>query len=321
MRTRALCLLLCACASPPSGPRVELADGGDGTLAVAVDGRSAFAYQGAPCFAIPHVHPLIGPGGRTLLVQQTEPFPHHRSLWIADRVQLEGGRDVDYYHDWKNLRDPERPELGHASFIRHDRFADLDAGPGRAAFTVHSTWVEGTGADGAARPVLADQRWFEVRALGGGEYLIDLRWELTAAYGPVTFRSDAVHYAWPFLRMDPAYSVPQGGVLCDDRGRTGQAATHGEVARWIDFSNTVEGQPEGVAVFVFPDGEEHSWLTRDYGTFGPRRPAATSGTGFVLAEGRALGGRVGILVHRGDAVGGRVEERYLEYVGGEGPWR
>jgi hypothetical protein len=179
-----------------------------------------------------------------------------------------------------------------------------------AAFTAHATWIA------SEQPVLDDRRQVAVRALGAGEYLVDLRWELRASYGDVTFLSDAVHYAWPFLRMEPRFSVKGGGVLVDDRGRSGQAATDGQVALWIDCSATVEGETEGVAVLWYPDGAEHAWLTRDYGTFGPRREASRSGKRFVLARGESIGGRVGILVHRGDAERGEVAARYREYAAG-----
>lgn len=303
-------LSLCACAAQS---QVDLRrDDAAGVLTVRIDGRDVLAYRYAEEFALPHVHPLRSPSGKSLLVQKTEPYPHHRALWIADRVQIEGGPDVDFYHEWKNLRDPEKPELGHHSYIRHDGIRDVREHGKEASFTAEATWVvqEDT-------PVLADTRHVTVRDLGNGEYLVDLRWELRAAYGDVTFRSDAVHYAWPYLRMEPAFSGEHGGVIVDDQGRRGQKGTNGKVARWIDYSNTIEGVTEGVAVFVYPDGHDHEWLTREYGTFGPRRAARWNGTGFVLARGETIGGRVGILVHRGDAVEGRVAERYRDYVGGE----
>ena len=92
-----------------------------------------------------------------------------------------------------------------------------------------------------------------------------------------------------------------------------------QVARWIDYSNTVDGVTEGVALFPFPDGRERRWLTREYGTFGPRRPDECSGTGFVLARGESLRGHVGVLVHRGDVTTGRVAERYRDYIGKGAP--
>jgi hypothetical protein len=90
-------------------------------------------------------------------------------------------------------------------------------------------------------------------------------------------------------------------------------------ALWIDYSNSVEGIPEGVAVFQWPDGREHRWLTREYGTFGPRRPDDRSGKPFTLKKGESITQRVGVLVHNGDAGGGRVRERYKKYV--KGVWK
>lgn len=87
-------------------------------------------------------------------------------------------------------------------------------------------------------------------------------------------------------------------------------------ALWIDYSNTVEGLTEGVAVFQWPDGKEHRYLTREYGTFGPRRPDDRSGRPFTLKKGESLVQCVGVLVHSGDAASGRVPERYKKFAKG-----
>ena len=60
----------------------------------------------------------------------------------------------------------------------------------------------------------------------------------------------------------------------------------------------------------------HQWLTRDYGTFGPRRPEAQNGKRFTLAKGQSLDRRVGVLVHRGDVQAADVAQRYKQYVEG-----
>ena len=64
--------------------------------------------------------------------------------------------------------------------------------------------------------MLDETRKLRVVALDDGEYFVDLSWTLTAAHGDVTFRSDWVHYAWPYLRMNPAFSGQQGGIIVDD---------------------------------------------------------------------------------------------------------
>jgi hypothetical protein len=276
-----------------------------------IDGAEVLAYQYGEAWAIPHIHPLRSPSGKLLTVQRTEPYPHHRSFWIVDRVQMEGQPDVDFYHCWKNYRTPEQPESGYRHFIEHVGFREVTIRDDHISIVADARWVVNENV-----PVLDDAREMRVHALGDGEYLIDLTFALTASYGDVTFRSDWVHYAWPYLRMHPQFSGASGGVITDDRGRTGQAETNGEYARWIDYSNTVDGVTEGLAVFVYPDGQKRKWLTREYGTFGPRRPDELSGTGFVLKEGESIHGRVAVLVHRGDVEGGRVAERYADYVSG-----
>jgi hypothetical protein len=296
------CSLAAGCASQPSVTAVR--DDDAGLLRFAIGDSEAFVYQYGDEWAIPHIWPLRSPSGRSLLVQQTEPFPHHRSLWIVDRVRLAGGVDTDFYHEWKNLRDPERPELGHHSFIRHTGISDVRSGDGSAGATAELSWIV------QGEPVLDQSMHFELEDLGAGEYTLDLSWELRASYGEVEFLSDWVHYAWPYLRMDPAFSGESGGTLSDDQGREGQESTNGKYARWVDYSNDVDGIAEGLAVLARDDGRPRKWLTREYGTFGPRRPDELSGTRFKLQRGDVLHGQVTVLVHRGDVQGGRVAERF-----------
>lgn len=252
--------------------------------------KEAFAYQFGPEFAIPHVWPLNSPSGRSLLVQKTEPFPHHRSLWIVDRVQLNDGVVTDFYHEWQNLRDKENPAAGHHSYIRHDGFSEITD----YSATAELTWVVQED-----QPVLTQTCSFEIEDQGDGQYALEMNWKLTAAFGPVTFHSDWVHYAWPYLRMDPSFSGEQGGIITSDDGRVGQKATNEMYAAWMDYSNTIDGITEGLTVFTPPDGKLRKWLTREYGTFGPRRPDDLSGTKFVLQEGESLTGSVLIFVHNG----------------------
>jgi hypothetical protein len=305
------CLALGACA-----PRPEVAfarDDAAGALTVSIGGREALVFRYGPEVDMPHYWPLRSPTGRNLLVQKTEPYPHHRSFWFADTVRTEGGeRDMSFYNalysgartETGDYGPPFRDRIGLRSFPR------VCAKGGRGEIEAELVWES----DGC--PVLEEKRRLVVLSLGGGEYLLDLTWTLTAAEGEVTFVSDDVHYAWPFLRLDPVWNGEHGGRITSDSGATGQEATNMKPALWIDYSNTVDGVAEGVAVFQFPDGREHRWLTREYGCFGPRRPDDTSGMPFPLRKGEALGQRVGVLVHSGDVSSGRVRERYETYAKG-----
>jgi methane monooxygenase PmoA-like len=277
------------------------------TLSFSVNGRVAFVYQFSPQYAIPHIWPLRSPSGRSLLVQHPDPYPHHRSLWIVDKVQLRGGPITDFYHEWKNLIDPKQPELGHHSYIRHDEIGVTSAGSDGASAQLKLTWMSKN-----QMPVLTQYLKIEVQDLGAAEYLLSMNWDLRADFGDVIFHSDWVHYAWPFLRMDPAFSGENGGTILDDQGRRGQKQTNQQYAQWIDYSNTVDGVTEGLAVFTPNDGQKRKWLTREYGTFGPRRPDAQSGEPFTLKRGEILQGAVKILVHNGDADQARVAQRYAK---------
>ena len=312
-------VLLCAAAlcAQASKPRITLQrDDASGRLTVLLGGREAFVFRYGPEVDLPHYWPLLSPAGRNMLVEKTEPYPHHRSFWFADTVRLAAGeRDLSFYNSLSSgvktatgdYAPPFRERIRLASFTR------LDAGKARAAVDARLVWES----DG--RPVLDESRRLVIHSLGQGEYLLDLTWTLTASHGEVSFVSDDVHYAWPFLRLAPAWSGAQGGKITSDSGAVGEAATNMKPALWIDYSNTVEGTAEGVAVFQWPDGREHRWLTREYGTFGPRRPDDRSGKPFALHQGESISQRAGILVHKGDAVSGRVQARYERYV--KGGWK
>ncbi len=308
----AVLTVLSGCSKAP--PAVTLArDDEAGTLTVLIGGRPVLTYQYGESWDLVHYWPLRSPSGRDLLVQRTEPYPHHRSFWFADTVRLEGHREASFYNALYSGTRAEDGEVGppFRDRIRHRGFIALEAAGPRAVVGSELVWEM----DGRLA-VLEERRRLVVHSLGDGEYLLDIEWTLTAAFGDVHFTSDDVHYAWPYLRIDPAFSGESGGTITSDSGAKGQEATNMKPALWIDYSNTVEGVTEGLSVFQRPDGRERRWLTREYGTFGPRRPDETSGRPFTLKAGESLSQRVGVLVHQGDSERGRVRERYARYAAG-----
>ena len=308
-------LVLAGCGANPD---ITLArDDASGTLAVLIGGREAVVYRYGGELDMPHYWPMRSPRGPNMLVEKTEPYPHHRSFWFADTIRPEGGeRDVGFYNALYGGVKTESGDYGppYRDRIRHESFTRLESAADRAEVEAELVWEMDGG-----RPVIDERRRLVVHSLGGGEYLLDLTWTLTASRGDVLFASDDVHYAWPFLRLDPAFSGDKGGRITSDTGAVGQEATNMKPALWIDYSNTVEGITEGVAVFQWPDGREHRFLTREYGTFGPRRPDEQSGKPFTLKKGESIAQRVGVLVHTGDVAGGRVRQRYNKYI--EGRWK
>lgn len=289
-------------------------DAAAGQLAVRIGGREALVYVYGSHHDMPHYYPLRSPSGKSMLVQQTEPYPHHRAFWFADKVQLEGQRVVEFYSALYTRIDKNDPQSPCKDRIRHVRFTQLESSDDRASIDSQLVWEM----DQGKTPVLDEARSVRLVSLGGGEYFADLTFVLTATYGDVKFLSDAVHYAWPFIRINTVFNVSDGGgTITSSTGAVNQAGTNMKEARWIDYSCTVEDVPEGLAMFSHPDNAHpHKWLTRDYGTFGPRRSDEQSGQPFTLKKGDSLSQRVGVLVHGGDVQGGRVAERYSRYVQG-----
>ncbi len=282
-----------------------------GQLHVLIEGREIFTYQYTSWLDLPHIFPMLSPSGKNLLVQQNEPYPHHRAFYFGDTVRFKGNRQVSIYNALysgqsigTNAYGP--PYLDH---IRHVEFVRLEIEDKRAVIEANLKWEM----DGSI-PILDEKRHMVVHPLEDGEYFIDITYTLTAAYGDVEFVSDDVHYAWPFLRIHPKFSGQNGGTIISDNGAQGEEATNMKVALWVDYSNTVEGVTEGVAVFQKPDGHDHRWLTREYGIFGPRRPDNISGKPFVLTRGESLKQHAGILVHRGNASSGKVSATYQNYI-------
>jgi len=301
-----------AAATRPGPPAVELRrDDTAGRLQVMIDGREAFVYQYAETLDLPHYWPMNSPLGKNMLVQQTEPYQHHRSFWFADTIRLNGGREVSTYNALYTGKEIEPKTFGppFRDHIRHLDFTRTESRAGLAVIDARLLWEM----DGR-QAILEENRHTVVRALGEGEYLLDISFTLTAVAGDVEFVSDDVHYAWPYLRLQTRWSGEKGGTITASNGATRQEATNLKAALWIDYSNTVEGETAGVAVFQWPDGQEHRWLTREYGCFGPRRPADRSGKPFTLKKGETISQRVGVLVHSGDVKTGRVTERYQQFV-------
>jgi len=294
-------------------PRITLqSEAGAGPLTFVIDGQAALIYQHGPSVDLPHFYPIRSPSGQLLTVQQIEPYPHHRSLWFADAVKLNGGRRVSFYdalYTRVNTNDPASPFRDR---IRHLDHTVKSVSGDQLIVEMRLLWEMDL-----STPVLDESRQVRVVALPNREYFLDLTFTLNASHGDVEFVSDWVHYAWPFIRVHPQFSVDHGGLITRSTGAINQEATNGQPARWIDYSNTVNGQTEGLAVFSHPQNPApHKWLTRDYGTFGPRRPDARSGVPFTLHRNDSLTQRVGILVHHGDVASGQVADRFERYAAG-----
>ena len=283
-----------------------------GRAVLLVRGKTAWVYRYGEGVDLPH-YILFSPTGQQVTVEQAEPYPHHRSFWFADTVQLAGQRQVSFYNAWYSRLDKKDPRSPFRDRIRHLKLT-VEPPTGQGSLVIHKELLWEMDQQ---KPVLDERRTMKVLDLGDGEYFLDIVFTLRASYGDITFRSDAVHYAWPYLRIRPEFSVQKGGVITNSEGQVNQKGTNMQVAKWVDYSYTVAGRAEGVALFSHADNEHpHRWLTRDYGTFGPRRADDKSGKHFTLKQGETIQTRIGVLVHKGDVQQGRLAQRYQQYLDG-----
>jgi hypothetical protein len=302
-------------ADKPPVSRIELErDDKAGRLRVLIDDQEAVVCRYGTEVDLVHYYPVRSPSGKSMTIQEPDPYPHHRSFWFADRVRLEGERDVNFYGALYSAADRGNPKPPFADHVRHVEFVPDRTAPSPNQRTVTTKLLWEMDHD---KPVLEELRSMRIVALENGEYFLDFTFTVTASHGNVTFTSDATHYAWPYVRMCPEFSVEQGGQIVNSEGGVNQAGTNGKEAKWVDYVNTIDGVTEGLAVFSHTDNAQpHKWLTRDYGCFGPRRIDAKSGKPFTLKKGESLSRRVGVLVHRGDVKTGRVAKRFEAYVKG-----
>ena len=305
----------------PTSSRIKLVrDDAKGQLQVMIDGKEAIVYCYGDGLDLAHYFPVRSPSGKSMTIQQTEPYPHHRSFWFGDKVQLPGKRTVNFYAALYSREARDDPNSPFKDRVRHVEFEPQDLPENAAVVRSKLVWEMDRKV-----AVINESREMRIVPLDDGQYLLDVTFTLTAPTDDVTFVSDWVHYAWPFIRMHPRFSGQQGGTITNSEGAVTQANTNGQVsggkaATWVDYSNEVNGQTEGLAIFSHPDNEHpHGWLTREYGCFGPRRADAKSGKRFTLEKGDSLRRRVGIFVHRGDVKTGKVTQHYEQYAKGFWP--
>jgi len=307
---------------PVATPKIEFKNNPKAaTQTVIIDGKEAFVYLHGADLETTCFYPVRSPSGKLMTLKiadakKKQSYPHHRSFWFTDKIQLEGQRDVNFYAsyygriDKKDPKSPFRDRIRHVKFTRAEVLKDKPV----AHTSMKLVWE----AD-RKTPYLDETRDMRIVAMGKGQYFLDITFAVTATYGDVRFTSDSTHYAWPYVRMHPQFSVDKGGTITNSEGGVNQKGTHNKVAVWIDYSGVVEGVTEGLAIFSHPDNNHpHKWLTRNYGCFGPRRIDKRSGNKkYVLKKGESLKRRVGILVHCGDVKAGLVAERYKMYAAGK----
>lgn len=231
----------------PTSPRIRLLrDDAQGQLRVMIDGQEAIVYRYGQELDLVHYYPVRSPSGRSMTVQQTEPFPHHRSFWFGDKVQLKGQRPASFYSPFLSRENPKDPQSPFKDRVRHVAFMPAKFPENAAVVRCKIVWEMDR-----QIPVIEELRELRIVPLEGGQYLLDVTFTLSAPAGDVAFLSDWVHYAWPFVRMNKIFS---GEGAARSPTRREPPASRGRTDKW-----RTGRRPSGSTIRTPSRGKQKGW--------------------------------------------------------------
>jgi hypothetical protein len=183
----------------------------------------------------PYFHPLATPGG--VVVSDLRPADHrwHRALWSSWKI-------INGLLYWDE--DPKTGRSQAATDALNWTAEPRPDGSARLNFSVSYHPWEGM-------PVLTEKRVVEVSAPTRNGYILDWVATFTAVTNVVLDRT-AAGYAGFSLRLGPEQ---RKWTFTDSEGRLGQAAIHGQTARWVKLSAGTNAP--AVAIFDHPDNPRH----------------------------------------------------------------
>ncbi len=263
----------------------------------------------------PYVYPLFTPAGYPVTTESPADHPHHNSCWIgADhvhcRMPVADGRFEDYSYNFYINETFQGRAAGR--IVETDLRAEA-IGADSLRITQTLEWrgpIEW--AAPAGRLAVRERRTLQVSPRPRF-HLIDIESRLTSADWDVTL--GPTRHAYFNVRVADSMVGALGGVVQDDRGRTGGGAITGTGSRWVDFSGPVGGgHTAGIA--VFPDPRDHadpSWFVADWGvvTVGSFRLE-----GRRVSQGEELVSRYRLVVHDGDAAAVPIADEFATFLNG-----
>ena len=228
--------------------------------------------------------------------------PHHKSVWFSHQIN-----GVMFWSE--------------AASVQLVRLSLLEETQGQGWLAEHR-WVHDE------QTVMTDKTTYKFSA-GTGWRAVDVQIELLASHGDVLFNdtkegSFAVR-VHPGLRNKPdaKAGIAGGATMLNSESETGPGIW-GKPARWIDYSNTIDGTVCGLAIFDHPDNLRHptTWHARDYGLlaanpFGlhyfDKQPAGAGE--YTIPAGESLVLKYRILLHEGDAEQAKIDQHYQQFAG------
>jgi hypothetical protein len=243
----------------------------------------------------PFMYPVIGPDGIALTEfgkphDPTGSHAHHYSLWVAHA-------NVNGHDFWS--------EKGGS--IAHDRLQNEEDGPVFCRLIQATRWL----IDKA--DLLHERRQVTLYNTPPEFRVIDIDLDFTPAGNePVIFGKSTFGFLAARVRQSMTV-FDGGGEIVNSQGDQNEAGAHLKHANWIDQSGPIApGKWGGIAILDHPANPNHPTLfhCRNDGW------ACASFTGdapYTLTPGKILHLRYRVLLHRGNAKEGNVQQHFADY--------
>lgn len=249
--------------------RAELVPLPEHQVAFEIDGIETTRWHFDERSPRPFFYPFHGPSGVSLTRMGhpgAQNHDHHRSIWFAHN-KVNG---LDFWSD------------GTGTSIRQKHWYRYRDGNDEAVMASALGWYDAEGKELMQQDLVVANLPLE-----GGEHLLEIQMTLQPGEGRDTVELDKTNFG--FLAVRVAKSLSQyfgGGEISNSEGQSGEEATFGKPARWMDYSGPLAvGQganrktvTEGITYFDHPGNPRYptAWHVRSDGWMG---------ASFCLAEG------------------------------------
>jgi len=285
----------------------------DAKVLVSIFGNLFTTYNYGRKWVRPFLYPVLGPGGVQVtrswpisdhVKDETHDHPHHKSIWVAHGEC--GASKVD---NWA-----ESP--GHG-WQRHVAFLKKVSGPVFGQIVAKNDWC--TNNERKQFEEIRDMRFY---ALPGGVRLFDIRVTFRMSERAITFY-DTKESGVVAVRVTSSMDVSRTGKIENGYGGINEAETWGKNAPWCDYSGMAEGKQVGIAIMDHETNPRYptGWHVRDYGLMTANcfalkhfRPEAKVKGDMKFAKGSRTTWTYRLYIHAGDAVRGKVKNRFLDFV-------
>jgi hypothetical protein len=281
----------------------------DSSVALLNHHRTVWQFNYGKDTRKPYFHPVALSDGTVLTCLSPRDHPWHRALWFSWKM-LNG---VNYWEEDPKTGLPDgRTEVVEAKVIPNQDYSATIL----LAITYHTP---------DRPPLLTEKRKITVSAPDRhGRYRIDWEGVFTAGQQDVLLQGGTAGggYAGMSVRIS---QTTRDWRLIDSEGRVdlpgGHVAknTHGQKARWMDFSvvDTATNEIGGIAILQHPSTFRYPthWhnVMDDTIPFGYFSPAPLWAEPYTLAAGKTLKVRYRILVHPGRGAKGQLDAEWKSF--------